>query len=38
MDLMGFKHEEMIDYPDLQYVGVATFLEHAARSKVNLFL
>lgn len=38
MDLMGFKHEEMIDYPGVEYVGVATFLEHAARSKVNLFL
>ena len=26
MDLMGFKREEMIDYPDLKYAGVATFL------------
>jgi peroxiredoxin family protein len=38
MDLMGFKHEEMIDYPDMQYVGVATFLEHAIRSRITLFL
>jgi peroxiredoxin family protein len=38
MDLMGFKHEEMIDYPGVEYVGVATFLEHAARSKITLFL
>jgi peroxiredoxin family protein len=38
MDLMGFKHDEMIDYPDMQYVGVATFLEHAIRSRITLFL
>ena len=38
MDLMGFKHEEMIDYPGVQYVGVATFLEHALNSKTTLFL
>ena len=38
MDLMGFKHEEMIDYPGMEYVGVATFLEHAIRSRITLFL
>ena len=38
MDLMGFKHEEMIDYPGVEYVGVATFLEHAINSKITLFL
>ena len=38
MDLMGFKREEMIDYPDLTYCGVAKFLEEAGTSKVQLFL
>ncbi len=38
MDLMGFKHEEMIDYPDLQFVGVAKFLEEAGSSKIQLFI
>ncbi len=38
MDLMGFKREEMIDYPDLSYAGVATFLAEAKNSKVQLFL
>jgi peroxiredoxin family protein len=38
MDLMGFKHEEMIDYPGLTYCGVAKFLEEASESKVQLFI
>jgi len=38
MDLMGFKHEEMIDYQDLSFAGVATFLEEAQNSKVQLFI
>lgn len=38
MDLMGFKREEMIDYPNLEYVGVATFLAHARNSRNQLFL
>ena len=38
MDLMGFKREEMIDYPNLTYCGVAKFLEEAAGSKVQLFI
>ena len=38
MDLMGFKREEMIDYPHLSYGGVATFLEEAGNSRVQLFL
>lgn len=38
MDLMGFKHEEMIDYPNLEYVGVATFLAHAKESTNQLFI
>jgi len=38
MDLMGFKREEIIDYPRLEFVGVATFLAHAKESAVQLFL
>jgi peroxiredoxin family protein len=38
MDLMGFKREEMIDYPDLTYCGVAKFLEEAKKSKIQLFI
>jgi peroxiredoxin family protein len=38
MSLMGFKREEMIDYPDILYCGVATFLEQAMGSKVQLFI
>ena len=38
MDLMGFKREEMIEYPNLEYGGVAAFLSEAMESKVQLFL
>ena len=38
MSLMGFKKEEFIDYPNLEYVGVATFLEQAINSKIQLFI
>ena len=38
MDLMGFKREEIIDYPDLTYCGVAKFLEEAQNSRVQLFI
>ncbi len=38
MDLMGFKREEMIDYPGLDYAGVATFLDEAIDSKMQLFI
>jgi len=38
MDLMGFKKEEMIDYPDLKYVGVGTYLADAGDSRVQLFI
>ena len=38
MDLMGFKREEMIDYPDLEVCGVATFLANARESAVQLFI
>ena len=38
MDLMGFKREEMVDYPGLVYCGVAKFLEEAQSSKIQLFI
>ena len=38
MDLMGFKREEMIEYENLTYCGVAKFLEEAQSSKVQLFI
>ncbi|HEY5467026.1 MAG TPA: DsrE/DsrF/DrsH-like family protein [Clostridia bacterium] len=38
MDLMGFKREEMIEYPDLDFCGVATFLANAKESAVQLFI
>ena len=38
MDLMGFKREEMIEYPDLTFCGVAKFLEEAKDSRVQLFI
>ena len=38
MDLMGFKREEMIDYKDLEFAGVATFLAEANDSRVQLFI
>jgi peroxiredoxin family protein len=38
MGLMGLKREEFIDYPGLNYVGVATFLEQAKNSKIQLFI
>jgi peroxiredoxin family protein len=38
MDLMGFKREEMIDYPGREFVGVAKFLEEAGDSKIQLFI
>jgi peroxiredoxin family protein len=38
MDLMGFKREEMIDYPHMNFCGVAKFLEEAKNSKIQLFI
>ncbi|MFA6949128.1 MAG: DsrE/DsrF/DrsH-like family protein [Lentimicrobiaceae bacterium] len=38
MDLMGFKREEMIDYPNLKYVGVGSYLADADESRVQLFI
>ena len=38
MNLMGFKREEMIDYPAMTVCGVATFLYDAQESKIQLFI
>ncbi len=38
MDLMGFKREEMIEYPHMDFCGVAKYLEEAKNSKVQLFI
>ncbi len=38
MNLMGFKKEEMIDYPGMTICGVATFLSDAQESKIQLFI
>jgi len=38
MNLMGFKKEEMIDYPKMTVCGVGTFLSDAQESKIQLFI
>jgi peroxiredoxin family protein len=38
MDLMGFKKEEMVDYPNLSVCGVAGFLANAKESAMQLFI
>ena len=38
MDLMGFKYEEMIDYPNMKVCGVATMLADAKESAVQFFI
>ena len=38
MNLMGFRKEELIDYPDMTSCGVAKFLEEAQSSKIQLFI
>ncbi|MCK9422464.1 MAG: DsrE/DsrF/DrsH-like family protein [Bacteroidales bacterium] len=38
MNLMGFKREEMIDYPHMTVCGVGTFLSDAQESKIQLFI
>jgi len=38
MGLMGFKSEEMIDYPHLRYAGAATFVADASESSIQLFI
>jgi len=38
MNLMGFKMEELIDYPNITVAGAAKFLQEAGSSKVSLFI
>jgi len=38
MGLMGFKKEEMIDYPHLTFAGAATFVTDAGESAAQLFI
>ena len=38
MDLMGFKREEFIEYPKMDFCGVAKFMEDAQNSKIQLFI
>ena len=38
MNLMGFKKEEMIDYPHLSYAGATTFVADAGESAMQLFI
>ena len=38
MELMGFKEEEFIDYPNLEYVGVGTFVDIFSRAKQCWFM
>jgi peroxiredoxin family protein len=38
MNLMGFKKEEMIDYPNLRYAGAVTFVSEANESSMQLFI
>lgn len=38
MGVMGFKEEEMIDYPNLDYVGVGTFIQLMGEAKQAFFL
>ena len=38
MNLMGFKKEEIINYPGINICGVATFLSDAQESKIQLFI
>jgi len=38
MNLMGFKKEEMIDYPNLRFAGATTFISEANESSLQLFI
>jgi peroxiredoxin family protein len=38
MNLMGFKREELIDYPGLEICGVAAMLGHAKESAIQFFI
>ncbi|MDX9772169.1 MAG: DsrE/DsrF/DrsH-like family protein [Bacteroidales bacterium] len=38
MNLMGFKKEELIDYPHLRFAGAATFVAEASESSMQFFI
>ena len=38
MGLMGFKKEEIINYPHLTFAGAATFVADAGESSIQLFV
>ena len=38
MGLMGFKKEELIDYPNLRFAGAASFVADAGESSMQLFI
>lgn len=38
MNLMGFKKEEIIDYPNLSYAGAGTFVSDAGESSIQFFI
>ncbi len=38
LELMGIEHEELIDYPDMSFAGVATLIEMAGQSKQCWFM
>lgn len=38
MNLMGIRREELIEYPKLEYCGVAKFTEEAATANTTLFI
>jgi len=38
MDLMGIKREELIDYPNLSFAGVAAFVDMCSQSKQCWFM
>jgi len=38
MGLMGFKKEELIDYPNMRFAGAATFVADAGESSIQLFI
>lgn len=38
MDLMGFKREELIDYPHMRFAGAGTFVADAGESSMQMFI
>ena len=38
MQLMGIRREELIDYPGIEFCGVAKFVEEAATANTTLFI